>query len=353
MHQRSVRAPNNLELFQELFTEVFSFVLDDSSVDPCSASNDPVGNGNAEKCVLTGLPAAEVGIFEASSVPVDTVQGGNPNLVPEVAETWTVGAIITPHALPSWTFAIDYFDLEVTDSIGTIDALAICFDQKNTGNLFCENIRRDPAAGGNVVEFFEPKSNRGLIGTRGVDTQINYQTDLPDGLSLFGADAELNVSLIWTHMLEYRWQLNPVTEIIDCAGFFGNFCSIGIDEGVGSTLPTNRITTQINYGSGPMSIHLTSRWIDGTTNAEKMEAEFFGSPEPALAIPSIGSRHYLDLGLGYEFNDSLSVRFGIKNLTDTEAPNMANHIIGPNTDSLLYDVFGRSYYLSLYATLFN
>ncbi len=308
---------------------------------------------NTEKCVLQGLDADQVGIFEASLTPTDFVQGGNPNLVPEVAKTWTIGAVITPDALPNWTISIDYFQLEVTDSIGDIDAVSICFDPKNTSNLFCENITRDPNAGGNIVEIFEPQSNRGLIGTKGFDTQINYQTDLPAGLSLFAGNAQISVNLIWTHTLESRWQLNPVTQIVDCAGFFGDFCGIGIDESVGWTLPENRVTTHINYASGPLSIHLTSRWIDGTTNVQKMQFEFFGFPEPLLAIPSIGSKHYLDLGFGYEFNDNITARFGINNLTDTDAPNMASAVFANNTDTLLFDVFGRSYFLSVSAQFLN
>ena len=351
MHQRSVRAPNNLELFQALFTENFPFIRE-SSDDPCSASNDPVAAGNTEKCVLQGLAADQVGVFEASLTAVDFVQGGNPNLVPEVAKTWTIGAVITPEALPNWTISIDYFELEVTDSIGGIDAVSICFDPKNTSNLFCENITRDPNAGGNIVEIFEPQSNRGLIGTKGVDTLINYQADLPAGLSLFDGNAQISVNLIWTHTLENRWQLNPVTQIVDCAGFFGFFCSIGIEAGVGMTLPKNRATTHISYASGPLSIHLTSRWIDGTTNVAKMEAQFFGFPEPMLAIPSIGSKHYLDLGFGYEFNDNITARFGINNLTDTDASIMTG-VSGNNTDTLLYDVFGRSFYVRLTAKFFQ
>jgi outer membrane receptor protein involved in Fe transport len=352
MHQRSVRAPNNLELFQELFTETALFIGPDSSDDPCSASNDPVAAGHTEKCVLQGLDANQVGIFEASPTPADFVQGGNPNLVPEVAKTWTIGAVITPEALPNWTISIDYFQLEVTDSIGDIDAVSICFDTRNTSNLFCDNITRDPNVGGNIVEISEPLSNRGLLGTKGVDTQINYQADLPVALSLFDGDAQININLIWTHMLENRWQLNPVTEIVDCAGFFGGFCSIS-DQAEGGTLPENRVTTHINYASGPLNIHLTSRWIDGTTNSAKMEAALSGSPEPMLAIPSIGSKHYLDLGFGYEFNDNITARFGINNLTDTAAPNMANAVFTNNTDTLLFDVFGRSYFLSVSAQFLN
>lgn len=38
-------------------------------------------------------------------------------------------------------------------------------------------------------------------------------------------------------------------------------------------------------------------------------------------------------------------------ITDTAAPNMADAVFNNNTDTLLYDVFGRSYYLSVSAHL--
>jgi outer membrane receptor protein involved in Fe transport len=350
MHQRSVRAPNNLELFQEQFAEAFSLVDADPADDPCSAVNEPQLDPTiTEKCIIQGLPADQVGIFEASAAPGEWIQGGNPELVPEVAKTWTIGAVITPGPLPDWMFSIDYFSMEITDSIGSIDALTICFDAANTENLFCENIRRDASAGYNVVQLYEPQSNRGIIGTKGIDTQVSYQTDLPEVLALFDNYAQLSINLVWTHMLENRWQLNPVTQIIDCAGFFGSFCGAGIDESVGYTLAENRVSTQIHYLSGAFSTHLTSRWIDGTTNATTMEAAFFGQAEPVLAIPSIGSVHYLDLGFGYEFSDSFSARIGVINVADKAAPNMADAVTGNNTDSVMFDVFGRSYFLSISA----
>ena len=43
----------------------------------------------------------------------------------------------------------------------------------------------------------------------------------------------------------------------------------------------------------------------------------------------------------------------INNLTDTAAPNMANAIFANNTDTLLFDVFGRSYFLSVSAQFLN
>ena len=353
MHQKSVRAPNNIELFEEQYSESGIFIGDNSSRDPCSASNNPASLGYAEKCIIQGLPAGQVGTFEASTVPVDFVQGGNPELVPEEATTWTVGVVLTPQFMQNWNFTVDYYQMEVTDSIGGIDAMAICFDPSNSSHLFCENIRRDVNAGGNIVEFYEPVSNRGLIATRGIDTQIDFLADLPAAWSLWSASAQLNFNVYWTHALENQWQLNPVTEVIECNGFFGFFCSEGVTIGVGATLPENRVTSRFSYIADRYSITLSSRWIDGSNSAALMEAEFYGWDEPLLAIPSIGSKHYLDLGVTWMATDALSLRIGVTNLTDTDAPMMAEQGPQYNTDTLLYDIYGRSFYLSLSARFFE
>ncbi len=345
MYQRSVRAPNSGELFEEQRTRNWSFVFFDPSEDPCSASTDPIGNGNGEKCTLQGLAADQIGIFEATPLyPVDYLSGGNPNLVPETGKTWTLGAVISPRILSNWTFTIDYFALEVTDTIGSIDVALICFDPINTGNVFCENIARD--ASGNVVEINELISNRGLLETTGIDTQIQYAADLPDFLAFRDHSADINVNVYWTHMFTNKIQENPATEILDCAGYYGWPCD---SDARAATYSKNRVTSNIHYASGPLGLHLAWRWIEGTDNAAPFRSVIFGFPDPDLAIPAVSDEHYLDLGLAYTFNDHFTARFGVNNLLDNDPPQMADAVFGANTDMGLYDVFGRSYYLRLSA----
>jgi outer membrane receptor protein involved in Fe transport len=345
MHQRSVRAPNSGELFEEQFTDTSLFVSFDPGEDPCSASADPVGNDNADKCILQGLPADQIGTFEATlRYPVDYLYGGNPDLVPEVGETWTLGAVISPGFLSNWTFTIDYFALEVTDTIGSIDAALICFDPINSGNVFCENIRRD--ASGNIAEIIQLTSNRGLLETTGIDSQIEYQADLPEFFAFRDHSAAISINLYWTHMLTFKEQENPVTEILDCAGYFGWPCWNYEQNPVFSK---NRVTSNIHYASGPLGLHLTWRWIEGTDNAAPIGWDIFGWADLVSAIPTVGDEHYLDLGLAYEFGEYLTARFGVNNLLDNDPPQMADAVWENNTDAGLYDVFGRSYYLTLSA----
>ncbi len=341
MHQRSVRAPNSQELFEEQGKSEWVFVSSDSIQDPCSASADPVGNGNVEKCIIQGLAEDQIGIFEATPFyPVDFFSGGNPDLVPEVGKTWTVGSVITPTSLPNWQFTVDYFYLEVTDTIGDISSDLICFDPLNTGNIFCENLKRD--ASGNVFQISDLTSNRGLLETSGIDTQVQYQTDLPGWTAFQDYSASLMVNVYWTHVFTFKNQENPVTEILECAGYFGWPCEY-------RSYPANRVTTNFTYTSGPLELYLSWRWIDEMKNAAPKRSVIYGYPDPDLAVPVVKEKHYLDLGSAYTFRDRYQLRFIVSNLMDTKPPQMADQSWSNNTDEGLYDVFGRSYRVTISA----
>jgi len=348
MSQRSVRAPNNAELFEAQRTDNGEFVGDNTNDDPCSASNDPIGTGNREKCIVQGLAPEQVGIFEATQFfPTDFISGGNPDLKPEVADTWTIGAVLTPESLSNWSASVDYYEMTVKDTIGGINVSFVCFDQQNTAGLFCDNIVRDGT--GNVVEVTELTSNRGKLQTSGVDTQLQYIGELPSAMALSDGYAQLSVRSIWTHTNSITTQESIVSETFECTGLYGWPCTFAFD-GAGSTWSKNRVTTNANYLSGPWNMHLTWRWIEGTVNSAPIGAEILGFPPPDLAIPKIDDEHYFDLGFGYAFQDHITLRFGINNLLDNDPPMMADAVWNNNTDTLLYDVFGRSYYLSLSAS---
>jgi len=332
MAQRSVRAPNATELFEAQTQVDGTFTFFDPSDDPCSASRDPIGSGNAEKCEIQGLPPDQIGVFEATpGYPAVFVSGGNQELAPETGDTLTVGVVVSPTVLPDWTFSVDYYALEVTDAIGDVRMEAVCFDPGNTSNVFCENIQRD--ASGNVVEVVELTSNAGLLETTGIDTQVRYAGD------------RLSAEVYWTHMLSARIQENPASTVLECAGYYGVPCTF-----IDNAYSKDRVTTNLHYAAEPWNVHLTWRWIAGSEVAGLRYAEEFGFPgEPNPAIPSIGDESYVDVGIARSFGDVFTARAGISNLLDNDPPNLADYITPYNTDPGLYDVFGRSYYVTLLA----
>ena len=344
MWQRSVRAPDLFEAFQEQFVNVIELVGMDPADDPCSASADPIGRGNVEKCVLQGLPLDQVGVFEAQPFfPVDGIYGGNEGLTPEKAETITVGVVFS--GLDNWTFSVDYFELEVEDTIREPAPVAVCFNGDNTSNFLCENIRRDATFGYNVVEIDYVRQNLGITRTSGFDTQVSFAAELPAVLAPGGNYAELAVDLTWTYMDENMIQDDPNVVPVECAGYFGFPCSAIRDDAV-ATFAENRVTTNVRYLTGNFDAHLTWRWIEGTKNGYPLYTEIIGDPEPIQAVPDVGSKSYFDLGLGYGFSDHIAARLTVANLFDTDPAFMADAVISNNTDTAMYDIFGRSYQLS-------
>jgi len=343
MFQHAVRAPTIRELFLTQNTRETLGGGGSFTIDGCSASRDPVANGFVERCIAQGLPADQIGVFEAAdSHPLTYISGGNPELQPESSDTFTIGFVFKPELISGLTIAVDYFDLEVTDTIGYVDVTFTCFDPLNTEAVFCDNIQRDIT--GNISELTELTSNRGLLSTDGVDTKIVYQTDLPSSFALFDDYTRLTLNSIWTYTLSSKNQENMATNILDCAGTFSGLCS---SEIYGAGVPENRLTSSIDYISGPLNIHLNWRWIEGLRNGVPLYSADFGIPNPVLAIESIPSYSYFDLAMGYQLTDSLLARFGINNLADKKPPNMADKSSQNNTDAGLYDVFGRTYYASI------
>ena len=124
-------------------------------------------------------------------------------------------------------------------------------------------------------------------------------------------------------------------------------------ESVNGTFPENRITTNVNYASGPLSAHLTWRYVGGSDNAAPIGAEIFNLPDPVMAVPSLGAENYFDLGFGWFVTDDIRVTLNVNNLFDTDPPLLLDATSQNNTDTLLYDVFGRSFQLAVSARFFN
>ena len=345
MFQRSMRAPNLLEAFAEQTVFDDFFVVDDPRDDPCSAASDPVASDNVDKCIATGLPADQIGVFEASQFPTRFISGGNPDLEPEEADTVTLGVVIAPEAVPNLQVSVDYFDIEIAGQIGPLAAVEACFDPANTENLFCDQIRRDPR-NYNVNEVREFNINRGTYRTSGLDTQLSYSMDLSNLLAIGNSGALFTANLIWTHLRRLSNQITPFGSSFECGGTFGWPCT---EQNQGLTWPSDRLTARLRYDSGNLSAILHWRWIDRTANGAYMGAALMGidPSELDLAVPDVPAKNYFDLGFAYRFGDHVTAGLTIANLGDTDPPMMADWVWDKNTDTRLYDIFGRSYTLSL------
>ena len=63
---------------------------------------------------------------------------GNPNLVPEEAETWTFGVVLNgPGELDNLTASFDIYNVEIAEAIAPLDSVFVyaqCFNANGTSN---------------------------------------------------------------------------------------------------------------------------------------------------------------------------------------------------------------------------
>lgn len=131
-----------------------------------------------------------------TSALVDISTLGNPNLDPEISDTFTVGVVYRPSWLPRFSIAIDYFDIKLDNAITNVSGLngitqAECEQSNGTSPRCALYIRPLPFSNRTAANFptlvLSQPLNASRIHTRGVDAELNYWAPVGEGrLSLRG-----------------------------------------------------------------------------------------------------------------------------------------------------------------------
>src|SRR3546814_788514 len=172
-YNRAVRAPNVVELFSP------QNVVLVGTFDPC----DGVPDATQAQCALTGVTAAQYGnIPENPAAQYNGLVGGNPDLDPEVADTYTVGVVLTPTFLPGFAATVDYFDITLDGAISILNpdvTIETCID---TGDPFlCSLFHRDTRGSlwiGNTGFVEATNQNIGSLSPTGIDFNVSYAPEL-------------------------------------------------------------------------------------------------------------------------------------------------------------------------------
>ncbi|HVC37826.1 MAG TPA: TonB-dependent receptor, partial [Gammaproteobacteria bacterium] len=137
-----------------------------SASDPCAPP--PYGS-------YTGgpLPPGCASVHNQPNSQIESTAGGNPNLTPEKAISRTVGFVYNPSWFPGFDFSADYYNIQLTNSIGTIGIQSIlngCYIQQNAN--FCKLI----TLSGNIITNIKATDlNTGSTRTSGVDISTHYK----------------------------------------------------------------------------------------------------------------------------------------------------------------------------------
>ena len=343
----AIRAPSLIELFVPQSVTQTS----DISVDPCSPT--VVGGvltaatATAAQCANTGVTAAQYGnglttnlIPQCVSNQCSTLTGGNPELEPEEADTFSVGVTITPSFLPNFTLSVDWYTIEMAGLVGIVPlevSMNSCLD--GSSPELCANIVRD--AEGSITGDFVASGGY-VAGTNfnvaegtftGIDIQGSYNLQMGSFGSLL---ATLNAV-----MLDETTTIPlPGDHEYNCAGLYGNTC--------GPAIPDWRHTLRLTWTMPvPVSVSAQWRYIGSVTNEQNTDDETLDGPDVTFG-GTLASRSYLDLSASWDINETFTVRAGVNNVLDQDPPLVDTVWSGPGTPNTWgpYDTLGREIFMS-------
>jgi outer membrane receptor protein involved in Fe transport len=323
-YQRAVRAANIVELFTAQ-----GFNLFDMAGDPCGPGDRDPEASDAE-CIASGVPAANVGqpLLDSPAGQYNFLQGGNLALAPEESDTVSYGIVLTPRFAPGLAVTIDYFDIDIEDTISTFGAentLDACYHNNDADA--CSRILRNQngqlwVGTGNVIDT---NINIGSLSTKGYDLNATYT-----GLEV-GRFGSLSFNLTGTLVDELITEPGPGIEPYDCVGFYSSVC--------GTPNPEWRHRLRTSWAT-PWNLDLSLTW------RYYGEVEGFGF-DPARIDFELGAEDYFDLAANWAVTEKASVTLGINNVLDDNPSISAT--VGTtgngNTFPQTYDAMGRYVFL--------
>lgn len=327
LYQRAVRAPNINELFLGI-SNAFP-----SAVDFCDIARNP-DRTDAERsfCISSGIPEANIDTHTQDNIQIETLNGGNPNLEEETSDTWSIGFVYTPSALPGFIVSADLYSIKIDNAIdlfggglqSTIDGCQAALDLSDP---FCAVLADARDADGALVDVALLNQNIASREAKGIDFAAAYSFDALDG--------NISVSLMGSRLLDYIIQGSPFVEANNCAG------AVGVRTICGRANPDWRVTGRITYSREAWRASVRHRYIGGVTD----ERVALGTTDPTTILkPEISAQHYFDATVSYEIREGLTVYSTIDNLFDNDPPLIGNASRGNfNTDAGTYDVLGRRF----------
>lgn len=146
-------------------------VADPELNDPCSNFLDgDTPQEVIDNCIAQGVPAD--GSYEQINTQIRITTGGNPDLEPETSDSFTVGGVWSPRAIPGLGVTVDFYDIELENSITSIGAQSILDACAFSGRL-CDFI--DRSGSGEVSSLLDSQVNIGSTETSGVDFAVDYR----------------------------------------------------------------------------------------------------------------------------------------------------------------------------------
>lgn len=255
----------------------------------------------------------------------------NPDLLPEEAETFTLGATVQP--LDGLSLSLDYYNVQYENRLSQESGQQLIIDEATVltaagcgptdlndpdcAALTNDQIVRDPLTG-TPLRIFVNRFNAAEAETSGFDFNLTYSWD-----TSFGTFILMNDS---TYVLKYDIRETATSEKIEGAGFRNE------DSVLANSIPELRSNTMLGFGSGGHQANMILRYIDSYEDTAE----------------TIDSWWVLDLQYNYSwglFDDhEATVTLGALNVTDEDPPFVTGDTNEFGYDTKVHDPRGRMVY---------
>jgi len=275
---------------------------------------------------------------------------GNPNLVPEKADTLGLGIVLQPTFLPGFSAAVDYYSIDIKGAIQQVNAqttLDLCFIGQTA---LCQNIQRGPATAtnpaGTIILVTSRPTNYAFNLTRGLDFEASYTVNLDEWVDSWSGSFMLRG--LAAHVIESTSDdgLNPP---LDTAGNNSN---------TNPGPPYWKFFLSATYALDPVTVGLTARGVSSGHYGPLYvrQACTSGCPvstpfQRTIDFNHIEGQWLYDVNVNFKFlhkEDSMvdaDAFLVVSNILNSDPPVVATSSpeYWHRTNSLLYDVLGRSF----------
>lgn len=230
------------------------------------------------------------------------IAGGNPDLRPETAKTWSFGAEVVPPDIPGIIATINYFRIDYSNQIQALRGTPGIL----TNPLYAPFVKRNPTqaeiaalltSGLPINQVINPlavtfivdgrRQNLGTSLLRGLDFSLGYNWTM--------GNADLDVGVQGTYFLDYLFEPVPGAGLSNVLNTFGFTQSFRSQADAGISIGGFRGRATFNYLTGYFNNTVTPR-------------------QP------VDSYLTVDLFAGYDITKNITVSADVRNLFNKEPP---------------------------------
>jgi len=269
---------------------------------------------------------------------------GNPNLVPEVSRTYTVGTVWTSGSIPGLTVSLDYYRIHMANAIGSIapstTIQTIC-EQSGGTSIYCANYQRPLPFSDHSLANFATKLitfnlNTASTQIEGWDFESNYGWQMSDLVA--GWTGSWRARLLATYQ-----------PVINKSVLFPGAPFTRVPD------PSTRITAFLNYSLNSWSVGLQDSWVSGFSQVA-------GPVTPTInnwVNPHVNAWNQVDMNITRNVTMDgvdMSAYFVVQNLFNAQPAYVPNGTIGQwypvyTSGYSVQSAMGRTFTIGLRAKL--